>query len=185
VDTLDAIRQRRSVRRFLSDPVPDDVLKVVLEAGGWAPSWKNTQCWQLVLVTDPAVKGRLADAMPPTNPGAAAVRNAPATIAVCAELGKSGYSGGAPRTEKGEWWYMFDTALCVENMCLAAAGLGLGTLIIGLADHAALGSILKLPSGVVSVVLVPLGYPDPANPPKVTARRGLAEFVSKNEYGVK
>ncbi len=185
MDTLDAIRQRRSVRRFSGEPLPDEVLKAVLEAGRWAPSWKNTQCWQLVVVTDSLVKGRLADVVSLGNPGALAVRTAPATIAVCAELGKSGFSGGVPRTDKGEWWYMFDAGLCVENMCLAAADLGLGTLIIGLADHAAIGSILNLPSGIVPVILMPVGYPDRENPPKVTARREIPEFVFKNGYGVR
>jgi len=186
MDTFDAIRQRHSVRRFLSEPVPDDVLKELLEAGRWAPSWMNRQCWQLVLVTDSSMKGRLADVVSAGNPGSKAVRDAPVTIAVCAEQGKSGFtSAGVPCTDKGEWWYMFDTGLCVGNMCLAATDLGLGSLIIGLADHAAIGRILNLASGIVPVVLMVIGYTDPENPPKATPRREISEFVHKNGYGVR
>jgi nitroreductase len=79
---------------------------------------------------------------------------------------------------------MFDCGLITGTMCLAAAALGLGTVIIGLADSAKMGEVLGVPSGFTAVCLVPVGYPDDAVSPKRTARRELAEFVFRNRYGV-
>ncbi|MCX8125709.1 MAG: nitroreductase family protein [Dehalococcoidia bacterium] len=186
MDLFEAVKARRSVRRMKTVPLPPGALETILEAGRLAPSWANTQCWQLVVVDDPALKASLVDELARIpNRATDAVRNAPVTIAVCAETGKAGFYKGAAATDKGEYWYMFDTALLVENMCLAAAALGLGSVIIGLYDHKKVAGILGLPAGTVSVCLLPIGYPDDAGTTPRTPRRPLGEFVFRNRYGVK
>jgi nitroreductase len=186
MELFEAIRARRSVRRMKTAPLPAGALETILEAGRLAPSWANTQCWQFVVVDDAAAKARLIDAVtPPTNRAMEALRASPVTIAVCAETGKAGFFKGVAATDKGDTWYMFDTGLITENICLAAAGLGLGSVIIGLADHKKLSAALNLPPGVVPVCLIPIGWPDDGDSPPRSTRKTVAEFVSRNSFGVK
>ncbi|MEW6141959.1 MAG: nitroreductase family protein [Chloroflexota bacterium] len=186
MDLMEAIKARRSVRKMKTAPLPPGAMEAIIEAGRLAPSWKNSQCWQLVVVSDPVVKAKLAEAIiPPTNRALEALLTAPITLAVCAETGKTGFHNGVLATDKGEFWYMFDTALMVENMCLVAASLGLGSVIIGLYDHKKIAGILNLPQGFVSVCLLPIGFPDDGESPPRTQRKPLTEFVSRNSFGVK
>jgi nitroreductase len=104
-------------------------------------------------------------------------------IAVCAELNKAGIRpDGTPSTDKGGSWYMYDTALATQNLCLAAHALGLGTVIIGMFDAKKAAEILKVPEGFAVVVLVPLGYP--AQPGRPSTRKELSEIAFYNEFGV-
>lgn len=184
MELFEAIRERRSVRNFLPDALKPEELQAVLDAGRLAPSWANTQCWRLVVVSDPGLKQKLVDAMKaPASPGARAILQAPVTIAVCARLGLSGFYGGRsePATEKGDW-YMFDCGLMVENMCLAATALGLGAVILGLADSRRIAETVGLPEGMAAACLVPLGRPDHAAPVQRRGRHELAEIVSQDRY---
>jgi len=99
MEVLEAIKTRRSIRKYKTNPVDDKTIELVLEAARWAPSWANTQCWRFIVVRDSNIKSELADTLSATNPsieGATnpatdAIRNAPVVIVACAELGKSGY----------------------------------------------------------------------------------------------
>ncbi|MEW6033910.1 MAG: nitroreductase family protein [Chloroflexota bacterium] len=175
-----AIRERRSIRRFKADQVPEPDIREIMEVARWAPSWANTQCWRFVVVRDPAVKEQLAATLPTTNSALDAVRNAPAIIAVCAELGRSGYKKGEVMTDKGDW-FMFDTGLAVQNIVLRAHSLGLGTVIVSLLDAKRAAEVLGLPENVAFVTLVPLGYPDQS--PIAPARKELSELVFYDRYG--
>ena len=140
METLEAIKNRRSIRKFKSDPVDDQTLETVLEAARLAPSWSNTQCWRkFIVVRDTDTQSQTGgDANSPprtgSNPAANAIRNAPVVIVACAEKGLSGYFNGQAATDKGEYWYMFDVGLAMENLVLAATALGLGTVHVGLFD---------------------------------------------------
>lgn len=181
MDTLDAIRNRRSVRQYSSTPVPDEVLAKVMEAARWAPSWANTQCTRYVIVKDPATKARLAESVNKGNPSTEAIKNAPIVIVACAELNKSGYYKGALSTDRGDW-FMFDVGIAMENLALAAHALGLGTVHVGFVpDSRKVDEILGLPEGVVSVEMTPLGYP--AAEGKAPPRKELSELVSYEKYG--
>ncbi len=185
-----AILARRSIRKYRPDPIDDKILAQVLEAARQAPSWANTQCWRLVVVIDPEIKSKLADTMfvMPGRPNqtAEAVRVAPVAVAFCAEIGKSGYTFKEPRgpaTDKGEFWYMFDVALAMENFVLSAYSFGLGTVIIGAFDAFAAAELLKVPEGYAVVALTPLGYPDEA--PAARPRKEIQEIVFYNQFGIK
>lgn len=182
MDVMEAIRARRSIRAFKADPVSDEALAVVLEAGRLAPSWKNSQVWRFVVVKDEDLRRQLAEeAVAAGNPGANAVRQAPVVIAACAELARSGCRDGAPETDKGLFWYMFDVALAMENMALAACSLGLGTLFIGRLDAARAAGILQVPEGYACVALMCLGHP--AEAPAARPRKPLAEIAFADRFG--
>jgi len=166
MEVIEAIKTRRSIRKYKSEPVDDKTVELVLEAARWAPSWANTQCWRFIVVRNSDVKARLADALIAVgdrpNRAADAIRQAPVAIVACAELGKSGYyfrEPGGPATDKGDW-YMFDVALAMQNLALAAHSLGLGTVHVGAFDARKVAAILGVPTGFCVVEMTPLGYPD-------------------------
>ena len=182
MDTLDAIKTRRSIRRYKTTPVDDEVLAQVLEAARWAPSWANTQCWRFVIVRSDTVKNELATALSTNNPATNAIKTAPIVIIACAELKKSGFYHGEPVTIKGDW-YMFDVALAMENLVLAAHSLGLGTVHVGNLDAKKVEDILGIPEGYTAVEMTPLGYPD--GEARVIPRKELADIVFNEKFGVK
>ena len=180
MDVMSAIRSRRSVRHYKPDAVKGADLEVILEAARWAPSWANTQCWRFVVVRDTATKAKLASTLSPGNPATSAVTEAPVVIAACAQLGKAGYKRGEVSTDKGDW-FMFDIALAMQSLTLAAWSLGLGTVHVGLLDAKKAAEILQLPPDIVFVELTPLGYPN--EQPKATPRKELSEIVFYDRYG--
>ncbi len=143
---MEAIKNRRSIRKFKSDPVPDEALQILMEAVRWAPSWGNTQCWEMIVVRDPKVKSEVLRTVPKANPAHSAMVDAPVIVILCGKKAISGYYGGKPATVKGDW-LMFDTGLAMQTLCLAAHGLGLGTVIVGMFDHKKAEEILGVPEG--------------------------------------
>ena len=188
MEVLEAIQTRRSIRRYQDTPVDDKVVETVLEAARWAPSWANTQCWRFIVVREGGTKTRLADTLianpdvSEINPADKAIRNAPVVIVACAELGKSGIYHGEASTDKGDW-YMFDVALAMQNLTLAAHSMGLGTVHVGSFDAKEVASILRVPEGFCVVEMTPLGYPD--QQPKPRPRKELAEVFFYDTWGAK
>ena len=133
---------------------------------------------------DPEVKAKLAETLVSVwaeNPATPAIVSAPVVIVACAELGKSGYTkGGALATDKGDW-FMFDVALAMQNLVLAAYSLGLGTVHVGYFDAKKAAQILGLPEGIVCVEMTPLGYPDEEPAPR--PRKELSELLFYDRYG--
>ena len=189
MDVLEAIKARRSIRKYKTDPLDDKTLETVLEAARWAPSWANTQCWRFIVVRDSEVKSKLADTVIAVsdrpNRAAEAIRNAPVVIVACAEMGKAGYfvrEPGKPVTDKGDW-YMFDVALAMQNLTLAARSLGLGTVHVGAFDAGEAAMVLEIPEGFCVVEMTPLGYPD--EEPAARPRKDFSEIVSYDKFGGK
>ncbi len=190
MDVMEAIKERRSVRRFKGDPVKEEDLAQLLEAARWAPSWGNSQCWRFVIVKDPETREKLAQTCFVTRPdrpnrASEAIRTAPICLVACGELGRSGYKRTAdgprmPSTDKGDW-YMFDLALAIQNLTLAAHSLGLATLHVGAFDSQKAGELVGVPEGVKVVEIMPLGYPDET--PAAPLRKDLREWVYYDRYG--
>lgn len=180
MDLLKIIKERRSIRKFKPNPVSDDLVNAILEAGRWAPSWANTQCWRFIVVRDADIKEKLAETKRRNNPAAEAIRNCPVTIVVCGQRGTSGYYKGEAPTDKGDW-YMFDTALAAQNIMLAAHSLGLGSVPVGLFDAQKAAEILSVPPEVSVIVMLPIGYPDEA--PQAPRRKELSEIAFCDTYG--
>jgi nitroreductase len=179
MDTLEAIRTRRSVRSFSDRPVEEEKLQAVLEAVRQAPSWANMQCWRLVVIRDQSVKERISELSYveaffatrgyKSNPAQKALAQAPLVIVACAEPEQSGDLGG-------QHYYMTDMGIAAENLMLAAHSLGLGSVFVGVFDEEQLGELLDIPPGVRIVGLFPLGYPLDAGKGR-SPRRPLEESV--------
>jgi nitroreductase len=179
MEVMDAIKARRSIRKFKPDPVSEESLVTVLEGVKWAPSWANTQCWEVIVIHDEKIKAEVATALPKGNPALVSLTQAPLLLVLCGIKGKAGFYGGQPKTEKGDW-YMFDLGIACQSLCLAAHSLGLGTVIVGMFDHARVAEILGVPPNVEVVAMTPLGYP--LAPGTVPNRKDLSQFVHRDRY---
>jgi nitroreductase len=189
MEVLEAIKTRRSIRHYKPDPVSDEDLQTVLEAARWAPSWANTQCWRFIVVRDSQTKAALASTFSKImredtlhdNPATKSVLQAPLVIVACAQLHRSGcLTDGTPATDKNEW-FMYDVALAMQNLALAAHSLGLGTVHIGALDAKKANEILEVPEGYCVVSMTPLGYPEREG--RVTPRKELFEIVAHDKWG--
>ena len=162
MDIFEAIRTRRSIRKYQDRPVENEKLQAVLEAVRMAPSWANMQCWRLVVVKDKFRKEKISELsyvesfFAPkgykSNPSMKALAAAPVVIVLCADTAQSGVI-------RGQEYYLTDVGLAAENLMLAARGLGLGTVFVGIYDEDKLHSLLNIPSSIRIVGLFPLGYP--------------------------
>ena len=179
-DLMEIIQGRRSIRRYQEKEIPDVILNKLLEAARWAPSWANTQCWEIVVVRDRSIKEKIQETVSSRNPSSLAIVNAPVLLVICGQLKKSGYYNDQYPTKFGSEWFMYDLGLATENLCLAAHESGLGTVIVGLFDHDKVGEIVKLPAEHEVLVLIPLGYPD--QEPKPPKRRESKEFVHYDTF---
>ncbi len=182
MDLIEAIKGRRSIRKYKPDPVPEETMRVLVEAVRWAPSWANTQCWEVVVVKDPKVKAELATALSKTNPALSSMTEAPLVIVLCGKKGVSGFKKGEAVTVKGDW-LMFDTGIAMQNLCLAAHALGLGTVVVGRFNHQKVSEILGVPQNVEVVAMTPLGYP--ATEGVVPKRKEPSEFIFYDKYAGK
>ena len=178
-DLSAVIENRRSIRNYQDTKVPEEVLNRVLEAVRWSPSWANTQCWEIVVVTNEDAKARLQQTLGKGNPATRAMVEAPIVLAVCGKLQSSGFYKGQVSTKFGDW-FMFDLGLATQTLCLSAQNEGLGTVIAGLFDHERAKEVLEVPEGYELVTLIPLGYPSRGT--AAPNRRELAEFVHQEKF---
>ena len=182
MEALEAIKTRRSIRKYKPDPIDDKTLDKVLEAARWAPSWANTQCRRFIVVRNSQTKEELAGTLSQGNGAIPALLSAPVAIVACAKLGRAGYSSKdhSPMSDKGDW-FMFDVGLTMQNLILAAHAQGLGTVVIGAFDAKKVAEVLEVPEGFCVVTLTPLGYPD--QEPVLRPRKELSEIVFYDKFG--
>jgi len=147
MDVYDAIRQRRSVRKYEDRDIPDNVLKRVLEAGILAPTGRNNQEWKFVVVRDPDTRKRLAEAAEQKF-----VASAPVVVAVVSlDPVREMYCG----IQAGP----VDCAIVIDHMTLAAVAEGLGSCWIGHFDQDKSRDILGVPDPAKIIEMLVLGYP--------------------------
>ena len=179
-DFMEIIKGRRSIRHYEDTEIPQEVLNTILESVRWAPSWNNSQCWEVVVVQDAAVKEQLQASLPPkVNPAMKAMVQAPVVLALCGRLKRSGCYKGLAITKFGDW-FMFDLGIACQNICLTAYRLGLGTVVVGAFDHVKAADVLNVPSECELLVMIPLGYP--AKEGKTPARRAIEEFTHYEHF---
>ena len=175
-----AIAGRRSIRKYSGDDVCEEDLRRMLDAGRMAPSWVNFQVWEVVVVRDPKTKSALAATLPDTNPARGAVESAPVVLVACGRKGESGCKKGELATVLGDW-LMFDVALFLNNVTLAAYALGYGTVHVGYFDQKRAAKLIGVPDQVQVVELLPIGRPlEPAK--YVSPRRAIEDFVHREKY---
>lgn len=202
-NVLDIIHTTRTMRRLKPDPVPDDMVVKILQAGVMAPNGGNSQTWHLVVVKDMAIKKavqviykrafdeiigpRYASGPPPPGSDAAKYNRqhkaveyltdhyheAPVWIVACLNHGS-----GQPERMSGASIYP-----AVQNMLLAARALGLGASLttrhMFYAEEA--DKALQLPPGYLSYAILPIGYPMGKFGP--IGRGDLKDFVSLDRIG--
>ncbi len=201
-DVFEIMQTTRSMRRLKPDPVPDDLIRKILEAGACAANGGNTQKWRFLVVKDPAIKKavaawykkafdevvgpRYASSAPP--PGVTAERyqrqhgavqyltdhfhEAPVWIVACLEDG--------PNPGRGAGASIYPA---VQNMILAIRALGLGTTLTTrhLLHEKEAEAALGLPPGVHSYAILPVGYPMGKFGP--VGRGPLADIVFQDKWG--
>lgn len=177
-------RTRKSIRGFLDDPVPEEVIHRVLEAANNAPSAANSQPWEFVVVRDQAQRERIGeafrkeleykdDAADPDFPslGYTGFVNAPVTIVI---VGDTRYQQWWPHLLDGsrEKMYQHSIAAAMMSLQLAAASAGLGTVwnTTRRPTQFRLAEILDLPDYCRAVLVTPLGYPTPEQAEKSRAK---------------
>ncbi len=171
MDFYEVVRRRVSVRAYKPDPIPEEVLNRILEAGRLAPSAKNYQPWKFIVVRDEKVRRELV----PACRNQAFIAQAPVVICGCALLdqawkGMGGYWSAAE----------VDVTIALEHIILAAANEGLGTCWIGAFKEEEVRRVLAIPEGVKPVALTPVGYPAHEVAPR--PRKALNEIVCFDRY---
>ena len=165
MDTLQAILQRRSVRKYRPEPIPEDQLRQILESGRQSPSAANRQPWHFVVVGDREQKQRVAQAC-----------NGQMWMADAAYI-----IVGVGLPQVSPKWYRVDVAMAMENMVLAARSLGYGTCWIGAFDPEKVKEVCGLPADADVVACTPLGVPEAWPEPRT--RKAWNEVFSANRYG--
>lgn len=171
MDVFTAMMERRSCRKFLEEPVGDDLVSKVLGAATWAPSPLNMQPWGFIVITNPEIREKIfteADrcrqwALEKSgwkwlgNYSVDFLKTAPVLIVVVGDPKKSGVD---TLQEEGNVAYQHACAAAIQNMHLAAHAIGLSSLWFTLFDRKVLRGILEIQAEKFPVGLVCLGKPD-------------------------
>ena len=199
MELFDAIFTQRAIRRFSPEPVPEDSIRRVLDAAIHAPSGGNNQPWSFVVITDPYVKmevgrlykqawdevglSRFAADPDPSRAGiygsagylAERMGEAPVLLLACI---RSGSGSGSLTT--GASIYP-----AVQNLMLAARGLGLGTVIttIHKRREAEVKQLVGIPDDVETAALIPIGYPAEGTRFGRTSRKPVEQVAFRDRWG--
>jgi nitroreductase len=195
----EAIEQRRSIRKFKSEPVPDEYIDALLDAARLAPSGSNAQPWRFKIVKNLEMKEKLVKA----SYGQTFIAEAPVVFVCCADMG--GYLDGVVSglqdlgkvgavedriveivlNRTGRMMKMnldqfgqriaFNVAIAIEHIALRALDFGLGTCWVRLIDEQAIRAIFGWDDTISVVALLPIGYPDEAPAPR--KRRSIEDIV--------
>lgn len=175
--------RRASVRHFdLSRPVPEELLKEILEAARLAPSAENAQPWRFIVIDEPDIRTRLVQECFKGIYAFTRRVQAPVYLALCGVRGLTDRGG---RLLTSVSYTYIDCGIAGEHAVLAATELGLGTCWIGLFDRRRARKLLGVPRGVELVALIALGWPaDPTRkPPATRGRKPLAAIAWHGSWG--
>lgn len=171
MDLMDAIKTRRSIRRYKDTPLPENLLKEVLNAARFAPSADNAQPWRMIVVMDEQLKLKLAAAAY----GQKFIAQAPTVIVVCGIPDEAFPTIGGYMNA-----HVIDVAIAVDHLTLAAQSHGLGTCWIGWFKEEKVREVLGIPEDVRVIAMTPLGYPDES--PERTPRKNFEDLVMYDRY---
>jgi nitroreductase len=169
MDAIEALLSRRSVRHFTHQPVPKELVDILLNAAMHAPSAANAQPWHYIVIND----RDLLEEVTTFHPAAESLHEAPMAILVC----------GDDLLEKRPDRWILDCSAATENMLLAAHALGLGAVWLGIHPDSlrieGVCQLVGLPTHVHPLSLVVIGYPTRVPPP---ANRYHSERVHLNQW---
>ena len=200
-DLFDAIRGRRSTRKYQKKPIPQELVKEVLESTGWAPSAHNAQPGRFIVLEKPTVKRRLSAAMAEAwsddmKKDGIKIDNeqrkarierfatAPVLIVACTTMEDMNKQPDRERQEVERDLAVASLGAALENLLLAASALGLGACWFCAPAFCKnqVRKTLEIPDAVEPEALIVLGYP--AEEPLVPPRKLLAEFCFRDKWGV-
>ncbi len=159
-ETLETMWKRRSVRKYRPEPVPEEHLKLILEAARRAPTGSNRQNWRMVVITDPELRKKVAQACN----GQMWVADAPVILCLVTVPGEGQVNG----------------TIVLDHAILAATSLGYGTCWIGAADREQLKQILGIPADHGITNLAPVGIA--AEQPAARPRKAPAELFRRDGF---
>ena len=169
MDTIEAIHTRRSIREYLDKPIPEELVNKLLAAAMAAPSARNQQPWEFIVIT----KKSLLEKIPTINPYTQMALNAPLAILVCGDL----------KAETAPGYWVIDCAAATQNLLLCAHALGLGAVWTGTYPNEdrmdGYNKLFGLPEYVVPHSLIVLGYPAQQPP---SADRFKSERIHHNGW---
>lgn len=171
MDFFDLIQTRYSVRAYRPDPVPDETLAKILEAGRVAPTAHNNQPFQIIVIHTADRQEQLRKIY-----GRDWFWQQPPLILCVCGVYQQGWVRGYDKRSYVE----VDAAIVMDHMILAATALGLGTCWIAAFNAPAAREILELPPEVEPLIFTPLGYPNDA--PKPRERKSLADLVRYEKW---
>ncbi|MBN1914804.1 MAG: nitroreductase family protein [Parachlamydiales bacterium] len=164
METLQAIFTRRSIRKFNTKSISREQIKTLLQAAMSAPSARNQQPWQFIVIQ----KKELLKKIPALNPNAAMCKEAPLAILICGDLDKEISTG----------YWVQDCAAATQNLLLAAHALHLGAVWTGVYPREerikGLQELLSIPQNAIPFSLVVIGHPEET---KETISRYLEERI--------
>ena len=161
-ELLEFLKSRRSIRNFQEKEIPDNELKMILEAGRWAPSGSNKQPWQFIIIKNKEILKKISE----TAIYGKFIKKVPVAVAIVGKISEN------PN------WYVQDTTLASMNMMLMAFSLNIGTCWIGSMDREKAKELLELGKDDFLLTLLPLGYIK-GNIPKPTLRKNLDEITKE------
>ncbi len=166
---LAEIAARKSIRSYLSTPVPEDVVERILDAGRWAPSAKNRQAWRFIAIQDAGLRAKIEDAAF----GQEHVGQAPLILALCT-------TNVEYKMPNGIASHPVDLGIAGAFMVLQAVHEGLGTCIVTTFREQEIRSLLTVPYSMQIIMLITVGYP--AEEPDLTDRLPLSRVTSKDHW---
>jgi nitroreductase len=181
---LKELTQHRTIRKYTTQEIDDELLNTILEAGVRASTTGNMQVYSIVVTRDEERKKALA----PLHFNQPMVTNAPVVLTLCADFNRFNTWCVLRNAEPGYNNFLsfvtaaIDALLVAQNVCVAAESKGLGICYLGTTTYTAdkIIDTLKLPTGVVPVTTITLGYPEEV-PPQVD-RLPLDAVVHQEEY---
>lgn len=180
MDFLELVNKRQSTRSFLKDkPVDPEKIKRIIEAGRLAPSACNAQPWHFIVVDDPELKDKVADAASARLLGMNHfTKQAPIHIIIVEE--KVNLSSGLGGMIKDKHFAYVDIGIAAAQICLAAESEGLGTCILGWFNEAKMKKLLNIPESKRVILDIIVGYSAQEVRPK--KRKDFESVVSYNTY---
>jgi len=171
-DCIDAIKERRSIRRFKETPLGTEIIDELLSHAQMAPSAGNLQSRDFVVVTDKTTKKKLAEAALDQS----FIEQAPVVIVFVANIERASRKYGS----RGDLYAIQDATASVMTLLIAAQSIGISSCWVGAFDDFAVSEILLIPHGTKPVAIVPLGLADES--PAPPARMELSKIVHKETW---
>ena len=176
---LELILNRQSDRKYSDKAIEKEKLDRIMEAGRMAPSACNAQPWKFIVVTDPELLKKCAEAASAKLLGMNSfVVQAPAQVIIVRE--KPNFSSKVGATIKNKDYSLIDIGIAAENICLQAKAEGIGSCIIGWFDEKMLRKILGIPVSKRVELIITLGYS--LSDQREKRRKPSDETISYNKY---